>query len=222
MPTDTLQGPRRCAGRDGTPWNSERLQCDDVQERCVRDGYAGEPDRAGDRERGSAGAGAASGGWAGVGGAVFGVAVGDAGGAGGGGSLAGGAQAVARLWGVCGVDGCVAGGGGGGGRGGGRGCSGRVASASADVALAGGGAVTVAVLSRECGHGAGWRHTGGEARCGACGVVRFTEYGALRPPGLPQVVTPVGSARRADRSAARVVSRTVRRPAWWGQRPGGA
>ncbi|MFF7688286.1 DUF6255 family natural product biosynthesis protein [Streptomyces syringium] len=82
--------------------------------------------------------------------------------------------------------------------------------------------MTVTVLARECGHRSGWTCVGGEARCGACGVVRFTEYGALRPPGLPQVVTPVGDARRADRRAARTVSRTARRPAWWGQRPGGA
>ncbi|MFV8128975.1 DUF6255 family natural product biosynthesis protein [Streptomyces syringium] len=72
---------------------------------------------------------------------------------------------------------------------------------------------------RECGHRSGWACTGGEARCGACGVVRFTEYGALRPPGLPQVITPGGTGR-ADRAAARVLSRIARRPAWWGQRPG--
>ncbi|MFI1257168.1 DUF6255 family natural product biosynthesis protein [Streptomyces netropsis] len=80
----------------------------------------------------------------------------------------------------------------------------------------------MAVLTRECGHRSGWTRTGGEARCEACGVVRFTEYGALRPPGLPQVITPVEGALRADRRAARMVSRTARRPAWWGQRPGGA
>lgn len=78
------------------------------------------------------------------------------------------------------------------------------------------------VLARECGHRSGWTHAGGRARCEACGVVRFTEYGALRPPGLPQVITPGAGGRRADRAAARAVWRAARRPVWWGQRPGGS
>ncbi|WP_425507734.1 DUF6255 family natural product biosynthesis protein [Streptomyces olivoverticillatus] len=36
-----------------------------------------------------------------------------------------------------------------------------------------------------CPHRSGWTHTRGESRCKCCGVRRFTEYGALRPPGLP-------------------------------------
>ncbi|MEV4501424.1 DUF6255 family natural product biosynthesis protein [Streptomyces klenkii] len=37
-----------------------------------------------------------------------------------------------------------------------------------------------------CTHRGGWAaRTRGEARCRDCGTVRFTDYGALRPPGLP-------------------------------------
>lgn len=39
------------------------------------------------------------------------------------------------------------------------------------------------------------------------GTRRFTDYGSLRPPGLPSVITPSPAARRAaDRSAARNVA----------------
>ncbi|MGA5133095.1 DUF6255 family natural product biosynthesis protein [Streptomyces olivoreticuli] len=55
-----------------------------------------------------------------------------------------------------------------------------------------------------CLHRTGRARTRGAARCEGCGVVRFTDYGALRPSGLPQALTVSrGSARRADRAAAR-------------------
>ncbi|WP_221505299.1 DUF6255 family natural product biosynthesis protein [Streptomyces eurocidicus] len=73
-----------------------------------------------------------------------------------------------------------------------------------------------AVRTRACPHLAGWAQDGGEARCRACGVVRFTDYGALRPPGLPQAVTPAaGRSRCTDRAAASWISEAARR----GRRP---
>ncbi|WP_436800637.1 DUF6255 family natural product biosynthesis protein [Streptomyces syringium] len=46
-----------------------------------------------------------------------------------------------------------------------------------------------------------------------CGTRRFTDYGALRPPDLPQTVTPSDRSReRADRAAARQVWRRIRLP----------
>ncbi len=67
-----------------------------------------------------------------------------------------------------------------------------------------------------CAHRAGWVRGKGEARCGSCGVVRFTEYGALRPPGLAEAVTPPRGG--ADRAAALwVMRRTRRRTEWWGR-----
>ncbi|MEU2873876.1 DUF6255 family natural product biosynthesis protein [Streptomyces olivoreticuli] len=67
-----------------------------------------------------------------------------------------------------------------------------------------------------CPHRTGWARTRGEARCEGCVVVRFTDYGALRPPGLPQAVTGSrGSAHRADRAAAQWVARSTRRPKPW-------
>ncbi|MCA6093035.1 hypothetical protein LE181_12790 [Streptomyces sp. SCA3-4] len=68
-------------------------------------------------------------------------------------------------------------------------------------------------LVTHCPHAAGWTRTAGEARCERCGVRRFTEYGAVRPSGLPQAVVPSPRARRAaDRAAARNVA--IR----WGRR----
>ncbi|MEU4208960.1 DUF6255 family natural product biosynthesis protein [Streptomyces sp. NPDC026206] len=65
-------------------------------------------------------------------------------------------------------------------------------------------------LVNKCLHHAGWTRADGEQRCNACGTRRFTGYGALRPPGLPQVRTPSDEARaRADRSAALLTSRTA-------------
>ncbi|WP_374223828.1 DUF6255 family natural product biosynthesis protein [Streptomyces sp. ISL-11] len=65
----------------------------------------------------------------------------------------------------------------------------------------------------DCHHQRGWTHAlGGASRCDECGVRRFTEYGAVRPPGLPQAMTPRPRDRRAaDRAAAlNVVAARVR------------
>ncbi|MEU1816635.1 DUF6255 family natural product biosynthesis protein [Streptomyces roseifaciens] len=60
-------------------------------------------------------------------------------------------------------------------------------------------------VRRICTHRGGWAaRTRGEARCRDCGTVRFTEYAALRPPGLPQAPAP---PRRSTLAA-------VRRPAF--------
>ncbi|MEV4924444.1 DUF6255 family natural product biosynthesis protein [Streptomyces roseoverticillatus] len=69
-----------------------------------------------------------------------------------------------------------------------------------------------------CAHRGGWSaRTRGEARCRDCGTVRFTDYGALRPPGLPHVATPPRrTAVAADRAAAQQMSRIPRRTGrWW-------
>ncbi|GGX69093.1 DUF6255 family natural product biosynthesis protein [Streptomyces hiroshimensis] len=70
----------------------------------------------------------------------------------------------------------------------------------------------------QCKHTAGWAHPAqGESRCKACGVVRFADYGALRPAGLPSALTPKPrDARRADRAAATRIANLPRRTAWWG------
>ncbi|MEU4212303.1 DUF6255 family natural product biosynthesis protein [Streptomyces sp. NPDC026206] len=67
-------------------------------------------------------------------------------------------------------------------------------------------------VASRCPHHAGWTHTGGgEARCDTCGTRRFSDYGALRPSGLPHPLTPSGAARRAaDRAAARRVGEAMR------------
>ncbi|MEU1671843.1 DUF6255 family natural product biosynthesis protein [Streptomyces roseifaciens] len=59
-----------------------------------------------------------------------------------------------------------------------------------------------------CTHRGGWSaRTRGEARCRDCGTVRFTEYAALRPPGLPQATTasvgPDGLRVRSARGGVR-------------------
>ncbi|MBF6044293.1 hypothetical protein GO001_03535 [Streptomyces sp. NRRL B-1677] len=68
-----------------------------------------------------------------------------------------------------------------------------------------------------CTHRGGWAaRTRGEARCRDCGTVRFTDYGALRPPGLPDAATPPRrTALAADRAAAQQMARITRRPVWW-------
>ncbi|GAA2921489.1 hypothetical protein GCM10020221_17140 [Streptomyces thioluteus] len=72
-------------------------------------------------------------------------------------------------------------------------------------------------LVRHCRHGSGWESGGGEERCRDCGTRRFTEYGALRPPELPSVMTPSPrDCERADRAAAEVIARTVRNLCRWG------
>ncbi|MFF7728422.1 DUF6255 family natural product biosynthesis protein [Streptomyces sp. NPDC008001] len=69
-----------------------------------------------------------------------------------------------------------------------------------------------------CTHRGGWTaRSRGEARCRDCGTVRFTEYAALRPPGLPHAQAPSRrAALAADRAAAQLMSRTGRRRTWWG------
>ncbi|MFI0911925.1 DUF6255 family natural product biosynthesis protein [Streptomyces abikoensis] len=53
----------------------------------------------------------------------------------------------------------------------------------------------------------------------ASGVRRFTDYGDLRPPGLPQAVVPAPRDRRAaDRAAARCVAEALSRGRWWSLR----
>ncbi|MEU4213393.1 DUF6255 family natural product biosynthesis protein [Streptomyces sp. NPDC026206] len=67
-------------------------------------------------------------------------------------------------------------------------------------------------LVDNCPHRSGWTHSGGESRCAQCGTRRFSDYGALRPPGLASAVTPSDRVRRAaDRRAARNVAEAVRR-----------
>ncbi|WP_058044308.1 DUF6255 family natural product biosynthesis protein [Streptomyces roseifaciens] len=69
-----------------------------------------------------------------------------------------------------------------------------------------------------CNHSEGWAHPApGEARCKACGVTRFADYGAVRPPGLPSALTPKPrDARRADLAAAAWIANMPRRTVWWG------
>ncbi|MFF4220689.1 DUF6255 family natural product biosynthesis protein [Streptomyces nondiastaticus] len=69
-----------------------------------------------------------------------------------------------------------------------------------------------------CAHRGGWSaRTRGEARCRDCGTVRFTDYGALRPPGLPDALTPKRrDARKADSAAAAWMANLPRRVVWWG------
>ncbi|MEU1779959.1 DUF6255 family natural product biosynthesis protein [Streptomyces abikoensis] len=47
-------------------------------------------------------------------------------------------------------------------------------------------------LVNHCPHDGCWVSDNGEQRCTACGVRRFTDYGGVRPPGLPEAVTPSG------------------------------
>ncbi|WP_374192978.1 DUF6255 family natural product biosynthesis protein [Streptomyces sp. AV19] len=48
-------------------------------------------------------------------------------------------------------------------------------------------------LVENCPHPGGWESVdgdGGEEFCASCGTRRFHDYGALRPPGLPEAVAP--------------------------------
>ncbi|MFE5871747.1 DUF6255 family natural product biosynthesis protein [Streptomyces roseifaciens] len=55
-------------------------------------------------------------------------------------------------------------------------------------------------VRRICTHRGGWSaRTRGEARCRDCGTVRFTEYAALRPPGLPHPPAPPRPLARYSR-----------------------
>ncbi|MEU4208601.1 DUF6255 family natural product biosynthesis protein [Streptomyces sp. NPDC026206] len=70
--------------------------------------------------------------------------------------------------------------------------------------------------SGDCPHAWGWTHSAGASHCDRCGIRRFTDYGAVRPPGLPGTVTPSRRSRNAaDRAAALNVARTVRPGIRW-------
>ncbi|MHA7960274.1 DUF6255 family natural product biosynthesis protein [Streptomyces sp. L500] len=73
-------------------------------------------------------------------------------------------------------------------------------------------------LVNHCPHDGCWVSDNGEQRCTACGVRRFTDYGGVRPPGLPEAVTPSGKRRPgADRSAATAIANRFRaRRRFWG------
>ncbi|MFF4161294.1 DUF6255 family natural product biosynthesis protein [Streptomyces sp. NPDC001678] len=70
-----------------------------------------------------------------------------------------------------------------------------------------------------CEAGVGEVRCGVGRRCRTCGVRRFTDYGGLRPPGLPQAVVPAPRDRSAaDRAAARCVAELLSRGRWWSLR----
>ncbi|RLV08655.1 hypothetical protein CTZ27_07720 [Streptomyces griseocarneus] len=53
-------------------------------------------------------------------------------------------------------------------------------------------------------------------QCRSCGTHRFTDYAALRPPGLPEWNTPSPRDRRAaDRTAASSIALASQRRAQW-------
>ncbi|MEU2870027.1 DUF6255 family natural product biosynthesis protein [Streptomyces olivoreticuli] len=82
--------------------------------------------------------------------------------------------------------------------------------------LATGARPVTAIATRTCTHRNGWTHTGGEATCGSCGVRRFTDYRAVRPPGLAQAVTaPRKATAITDCAAAEWVMLRTRRKRWW-------
>ncbi|WP_374230785.1 DUF6255 family natural product biosynthesis protein [Streptomyces sp. UNOC14_S4] len=65
-----------------------------------------------------------------------------------------------------------------------------------------------------CTHPIGWARTGGAVQCRTCGTHRFTDYAALRPPGLPEWIRPGPRDRRAaDRAAASFIALRRARPA---------
>ncbi|KNB52311.1 DUF6255 family natural product biosynthesis protein [Streptomyces caatingaensis] len=74
---------------------------------------------------------------------------------------------------------------------------------------------SVGRLMDNCQHREGWETANGEERCTRCGTRRFTEYGALRPPEVPQGVAPPEGRGRADRSVGAAVARTVRQIRRW-------
>ncbi|GAA0468658.1 DUF6255 family natural product biosynthesis protein [Streptomyces sp. NPDC046215] len=80
--------------------------------------------------------------------------------------------------------------------------------------------MSAAVLAGECRHESAWTQSKGRARCGRCGVERFTDYGSLRPVDLPHVVKPANT-HWADRAAAAWISQMARRATWWGLGVGG-
>ncbi|MGW2188988.1 DUF6255 family natural product biosynthesis protein [Streptomyces sp. NPDC001719] len=64
---------------------------------------------------------------------------------------------------------------------------------------------------RNCAHR--WTRNGSASSCDTCDTRRFTDYAALRPPGLPQWITPKPRHRHeADRAAAKRIAWPRRRP----------
>lgn len=65
-------------------------------------------------------------------------------------------------------------------------------------------------MVRNCAHRSGWTRTASTSSCDTCGTRRFTDYASLRPPGLPQWITPKPRPRHAaDRAAAHRIARSA-------------
>ncbi|MFF4530341.1 DUF6255 family natural product biosynthesis protein [Streptomyces sp. NPDC001407] len=65
-------------------------------------------------------------------------------------------------------------------------------------------------MVRNCAHR--WTRSGSTSSCTTCGTHRFTDYASLRPPGLPQWITPKSRHRQeADRAAAWHMAQSARR-----------
>ncbi|WP_265106283.1 DUF6255 family natural product biosynthesis protein [Streptomyces sp. ET3-23] len=68
-----------------------------------------------------------------------------------------------------------------------------------------------------CQHNAAWRRANGVSQCTRCGARRFTDYGALRPDGLPQ---PARTRRQLlverDKAAALIIAKGHYRVSHWG------
>ncbi|MEU5418952.1 DUF6255 family natural product biosynthesis protein [Streptomyces sp. NPDC020667] len=66
-------------------------------------------------------------------------------------------------------------------------------------------------MVRNCAHR--WTRNGSASSCDTCDTRRFTDYAALRPPGLPQWITPKPRHRHeADRAAAKRIAWPTRGP----------
>ncbi|MEV6674011.1 DUF6255 family natural product biosynthesis protein [Streptomyces sp. NPDC051162] len=64
---------------------------------------------------------------------------------------------------------------------------------------------------RNCAHRSGWTRDGSASSCDTCGTRRFADYASLRPPGLPQWITPKPRHRHeADRAAAHQIPHIAR------------
>ncbi|MGW1197094.1 DUF6255 family natural product biosynthesis protein [Streptomyces sp. NPDC002536] len=68
-----------------------------------------------------------------------------------------------------------------------------------------------------CQHDSAWQHANGLSQCTRCGAHRFTDYGALRPEGLPQ---PLQTRRQLlaerDKAAAFIIAKGHYRVSHWG------
>ncbi|MFF7021210.1 DUF6255 family natural product biosynthesis protein [Streptomyces klenkii] len=197
-----------------------RRGSDDVQEWRVRGGHPGRADGAGRRRYGEPRTGEAARRRTAVGSALLRTAVGDERRASRSAAEPGNVQAAPN-GGMPDVPGAGSGVVGGGvGRGQGEGGGGpRSREAALEVAHGGGG--RGARMRVRCSHAESWTYpVPGEQRCRTCGTVRFTDYGALRPPGLPQALTPKPrDAGKADRAAATRIAKAPRRgwDPWFGR-----